>query len=95
MELQPKLSQGTGLPPPSRVLHNSPGSNGTKLVAICGVCGAHFRVDNVRSFYFLFLWFYVYFRLIFAEKSLSCPGLFPRVCLLIGEDSGGVPSVPK
>lgn len=85
----------TGLLPQSTVLHHPPGSNDTKSVAICSVCAAHFLVDNFRSFYFLFLWFHVSFGLIFGEKSLSRPGLFPRVCWLNGEDSGGVPSVPK
>lgn len=76
IEFQPRPSQDLGLPPQSTVLHNSPGSNGTKLVAICTVCSAYFLVDNFRSFYFLFLCFYVLVMLIFGEKSLSHPGLF-------------------
>lgn len=81
VEFQPRLSQDAGLPPLSTPLHNSPGSNGTKLAAFCSVCSASFLVDNFRSFCFLFLGFYVLFMLTFKEKSLSGPSPFHQcVC---------------
>lgn len=72
VEFQPRLSQDTGLPPQNTVLHNSPGSNSTTLVAICSVCSAHFL--KFRCFYF-FCGF-VLFMLIFGEKSFTRPGVF-------------------